>query len=341
MGTNDRAAITILAPHSAFASPALAALGIVCDISQAARPGCRAKKGLYILTRLRVRAHNALRAATKFSHTSQQKKVVKTEEGEDDLTHLEGSIKLRRVGSEQRASTSPPVHPPSLPPMATPLYEHRRPLPPVSNERSPTETISTSTTLMDPVSGMVPSFPAQGYGNANGSGNDNGNGYNTMSMEGQYNVSPEMPTQWLSDFSPQWSDQSVMYDTSNNGLISPISNGMPTSTFAPGSNGEFSFFPTFAQSNSSIPAGYHQGNEGQDQSLMELGMDKDMIMALGIEGGMNMSMSMSMDGGSGSGNGSGDVAGESGEHGWEGAGAGPELDFDLDQWVDGMGGGYA
>jgi hypothetical protein len=264
---------------------------------------------LYILTRLRVRAHNALRAAAKFSHTSQREKVVKTEEGEDDLTHLEGSIKLRRVGSEQRGSISPPVHPPSLPPMGTPLYEQRLP---VSNERSPTETNSTSATLMDPISGVVPSFPTNGYGN-----------YNQMSMEGQYNVSPEVPTQWLSDFSPQWSDQSMIYNTSN-GLISPISNGMPTSTFS-GSNGEFNFFPTLPQS--SMPT--YQG--AQDQGMMELGMDKDLIIALGMEGGMSMSVS---DGNvaSGSGNGNG--------NGWEG-GAGPELDFDLDQWVDGMGGGYA
>ena len=314
--SDNRAAITILAPHSAFASPALASLGIVCDISQAARPGCRAKKGLYILTRLRVRAHNALRAATKFSHTSQREKVVKTEEGEDDLTHLEGSVKLRRVGSEQRGSISPPVHPPSLPPISTPLYEQGRQLP-VSNERSPAETISTSATLMDPISGVVPSFPAGGSGN-----------YNQMPMEGQHNVSPEMPTQWLSDFSPQWSDQSMLYNTSN-GLISPISNGMPTSTFG---TGEFSFFPTLPQS--SMPT-YQQGN-GQDQSLMELAMDKDLIVALGMEGGMSMSMSVDNNGNgaSGSGGGTGNGAG------WEG-GAGPELDFDLDQWVDGMGGGYA
>lgn len=80
---------------------------------------------------------------------------------------------------------------------------------------------------------------------------------------------------------------------------------------------------------------YQQGN-GQDQSLMELAMDKDLIVALGMEGGMSMSMSVdgNGNGASGSGGGTGNGAG------WEG-GAGPELDFDLDQWVDGMGGGYA
>jgi hypothetical protein len=172
---------------------------------------------------------------------------------------------------------------------------------------------------MDPISGIVPSFPNSGYGN-----------YNQMPVEGQYNVSPEIPTQWLSGFSPQWSDQSMIYNTSN-GLISPISNGMPTSTFS-GSNGEFNLFPTLPQS--SMPT-YQQGN-GQDQGMMELGMDKDLIIALGMEG----SMSMSVDGNGNMASGSGSGSGGGNGNGWEG-GAGPELDFDLDQWVDGMGGGYA
>ena len=264
--------------------------------------------------------------------------MVKTEEGEDDLTHLEGSVKLRRVGSEQRGSISPPVNAPSLPPIATPLYEHRRPLPPVSNERSPTETISTSATLLDPISGVVPSFPNQGYG------------YNTVPMpiEGQYNVSPDISNQWLSEFSPQWSDQSMVYNNSN--VISPVSAGMPSATYASGSNGEFSFFPSFAQSSSNGNRNGYQpqfmqndgnGNgNGQDQSLMELGMDKDMIMALGIEGGMSMSMSNSMEGGhvaSGSGGGGNGNGNGNGNGGW-GEGAGTELDFD--QWVDGLGGGF-
>jgi len=77
---------------------------------------------------------------------------------------------------------------------------------------------------------------------------------------------------------------------------------------------------------------YQQGN---DQGMMELAMDKDLIIALGMEGGMSMSMPVDGNGNVASGSG-----GNGNGNGWEGA-AGPELDFDLDQWVDGMGGGYA
>lgn len=349
--TDSSAAITIMAPHSAFAAPSLASLGIVCDISQAARPGCRAKKGLPILARLRVRARNALRAAGKFSHTREQKRVVKTEEGEDDLTHLEGSVKLRRVGSDQRGSISPPVQPPSLPPIGTPMYDQRR-LPPVSNERSPTETISTSATLLDPISGVVPPFPSQGQGQ--------GYGYNNMPMEGQYNVSPSNPDQWLSDFSPQWSDQSLLYNNSN-GLISPTSNGLATSaTYAT----EFSFFPDLNTNSNVNGQGQGQGS-GQmynaaghmmnphsidGPSLLDLGMDKDMFMALGIEGGIGMGIAVdggnagsSGQNGNGGGNWNGNTNGSgSGNGAWGGNEQSGEQwsELDFDQWVDGMGGAY-
>lgn len=108
-------------------------MSAVCDISAAARPGCRAKKGLPILVRLRKRAHEALIAASQAAKSNpmpdpssssfrrdqksgNKKKSIgpasngptvgvvheekeDDEEGEDDLSHLTGSAKLRRVGS--------------------------------------------------------------------------------------------------------------------------------------------------------------------------------------------------------------------------------------------------
>jgi hypothetical protein len=96
-----RSAIAIRAPGCAFASPAFSGMSIVCDISAAARPGCRAKKGLPALVRLRKRAQDALVIASraKIPNTKQPKPKM-TETEEDDLSHLSGAIpKLRRVGS--------------------------------------------------------------------------------------------------------------------------------------------------------------------------------------------------------------------------------------------------
>jgi len=50
----------IQAPKSEFASQALRGMSIVCDLAAAARDGCRAKKGLKTLLKLRARAHDAL-----------------------------------------------------------------------------------------------------------------------------------------------------------------------------------------------------------------------------------------------------------------------------------------
>lgn len=50
----------IQAPKSEFANRALRGMSIVCDLAAAAREGCRAKKGLKTLVKLRTRAHEAL-----------------------------------------------------------------------------------------------------------------------------------------------------------------------------------------------------------------------------------------------------------------------------------------
>ncbi|ODN79453.1 hypothetical protein L202_03431 [Cryptococcus amylolentus CBS 6039] len=93
-------AITIHAPYSAFANPSFHAMSVVCDISAAAREGCRAKRGLPILLRLRVRAHDALAAATAAAAHQSRSKTAKghgSSGEDDDLSHLAGSGKLRRV----------------------------------------------------------------------------------------------------------------------------------------------------------------------------------------------------------------------------------------------------
>ncbi|KAL1412387.1 hypothetical protein Q8F55_000132 [Vanrija albida] len=54
------AAIAIEAPTCGFATPAFSGLSIVCDLSAAARDGCRVKDGLGTLLRLRRRARDRL-----------------------------------------------------------------------------------------------------------------------------------------------------------------------------------------------------------------------------------------------------------------------------------------
>lgn len=52
--------MVIQAPQSQFARSALEGMSIVCDLAAAAREGCRAKKGLKTLIKLRERARDAL-----------------------------------------------------------------------------------------------------------------------------------------------------------------------------------------------------------------------------------------------------------------------------------------
>ncbi|ODO07401.1 hypothetical protein L198_00980 [Cryptococcus wingfieldii CBS 7118] len=98
------AAIAIQAPTCAYATPAFQAMSIVCDISAAAREGCRARKGLPMLLRLRQRALNSLTSAVPvfaMNGMSRQGPPLPAragEEDEDDLSHLAGGVKLRRKG---------------------------------------------------------------------------------------------------------------------------------------------------------------------------------------------------------------------------------------------------
>lgn len=107
---------------------------IVVDISHAAREGCRAKKGLPILIRLRRRAQDSLLAAVGNkaslpassslpSTTSSQGGAPPAKDEDDDLSHLAGSARLRRVGSSpppKRASfgnTPQPIVSPRVQPI--------------------------------------------------------------------------------------------------------------------------------------------------------------------------------------------------------------------------------
>nr|XP_018265258.1 transcriptional regulatory protein [Kwoniella dejecticola CBS 10117]OBR87416.1 transcriptional regulatory protein [Kwoniella dejecticola CBS 10117] len=139
------AAIVIRAPTCAFASPSFHGMSIVCDIAHAAREGCRAKKGLPILIRLRKRAHEALSAAGK-SQNIPINSGLTTEE--DDLSHLAGSAKLKRVQTSlHKRSSSSPGH--------NGLNGETTPSPQSGSS------IATSATLAEPVmhEGMVPTFP--------------------------------------------------------------------------------------------------------------------------------------------------------------------------------------
>jgi len=71
-------------------------MSIVCDISAAAREGCRAKKGLPTLLRLRRRAHEALVSASRTNARSITT-LSSLSSSVDDLSHLVSVAKLRRV----------------------------------------------------------------------------------------------------------------------------------------------------------------------------------------------------------------------------------------------------
>lgn len=143
------AAIVIRAPTSAFASSAFDGLTIVCDIAAAAREGCRAKKGLPVLVRLRARAQQSMRKAGRHGPLNgtgrpnqpgqfaafvaapptrqimgagpkAADEAIDTEADpdadaeDDDLGHLTGRSKLRRVResnmrSGSRGSTDSPT----------------------------------------------------------------------------------------------------------------------------------------------------------------------------------------------------------------------------------------
>lgn len=124
---------------------------IVCDISAAAREGCRAKRGLPILLRLRKRAYDALRLATQ-SNTGPSP-ASDSQDGDDDLSHLSSSAKLRRV-------SSPPVKRASMSPGLAGMVDFNTP---VEHNTSPSDSAATSTTLAENgmFEGIVPAFPTE------------------------------------------------------------------------------------------------------------------------------------------------------------------------------------
>jgi hypothetical protein len=295
--------------------------------------------------RLRTRARDALKAAHKAAKTTVKYPKLERPDEEDDLSHLVGSTKLRRLGS-QAGSISPPNRQAApLPPMTTPQLEYRQqPQFPNGHNHSPTDTISTSTTLAEPIPGIVPSFPADGY--VPQTATSSGSGTNISSAGAPY--------QWLSDFSPQWSDHSILYNTSgSNGLVSPTSAGLTSTSYLGTSAGtgtaasDYGFFPTSYDSNGSIAGpgpstssgsgqGQYQPQYQQQQEYaqvtydatdgsMEMVVDKDMYMALGIEQEVL---------GPGSGSGVDNEAGE---------GGGGQTDYqevDFESWVNGLSGTY-
>ena len=143
-------------------------MSIVCDVSAAAREGCRAKNGLPILIRLRKRAQEALSLVSQAKTQRRDKPDAETTVTEDDLSHLISTAKLRRVMSSPPAkkvllktasSGNGLVSPPP-----TARFSNE-----VLNTPSPNSTsAATSTTLVDSMlyEGAVPSFPTDtvGYG---------------------------------------------------------------------------------------------------------------------------------------------------------------------------------
>ncbi|WVQ98275.1 hypothetical protein IAU59_005398 [Kwoniella sp. CBS 9459] len=251
-------AIVIRAPTCAFASPAFHGMSIVCDISAAAREGCRAKKGLPILLRLKRRAHEALVAATR----SKNKGHPDASGEEDDLTHLAGSAKLRRVPApvHKRAASSPSAqatigmtNPSGMPGELT---------------SSPTSagSVATSATLAEPgmYDGIVPPFPGD-----------------QASMPMPNSSGLQLPLQtsstWVSE------DPINQYIHSS---VSPSTNSL---------QGFSATSPGYMQGQGPSPTGYV--NHANPEFDMRMGVDMDMSMAFGIDRSMGVNMSMPAGGG--------------------------------------------
>nr|XP_019008279.1 transcriptional regulatory protein [Kwoniella pini CBS 10737]OCF47060.1 transcriptional regulatory protein [Kwoniella pini CBS 10737] len=267
------AAVVIQAPSCAFASPSFHCMSIVCDISHAAREGCRAKKGLPILLRLRRRAHEALSAATK------SRKIAATNPApeEDDLSHLAGSIKLRRIqGSSHKRSSSSPSHPGTGP----------------NGETTPSpqsgSSVATSTTLAEPFmhEGIVPTFPG-----------------NVLIPSQPYPIHQPMhtPSTWVSD-DPihQYINSSVSpatsYNTNRNGFLVDISQAHQ---FPQMQGQEQSPLNNYVDQRASIGSGSVNGHSviyGNGSSPECV--DMDMSMALGmrypLNGGIPLEMNTSI-----------------------------------------------
>ncbi|WVQ91888.1 hypothetical protein IAS59_005693 [Cryptococcus gattii] len=249
------AAIAIRAPQCAFASPSFHAMSIVCDISAAAREGCRAKKGLPILLRLRKRAHEALIAASRTKI-----KVAADGSGEeDDLSHLVGSAKLRRVQAPLRRRSVSSSNGTGVA-VGTGMRGG------VDGTPSPSSggSIVTASTLVDNglYEGVVPAF----------SGNQT-----TPSMGNCY------PASSYSLMASSWGSEDCLNGYISNNLVS-------RSVVDPGAGTSRNTWPNVSNSSPSTNIPVSPEYEGQ------MGVDMDISMALGMNMGMGMGGGLGMPG---------------------------------------------
>ncbi|OCF33828.1 transcriptional regulatory protein [Kwoniella heveanensis BCC8398] len=247
-------AIVIRAPICAFASPAFHGMSIVCDISAAAREGCRAKKGLPILLRLKKRAHQALVTATR----SKNKGMPEGSGEEDDLTHLAGSAKLRRVPAplHKRAASSPSG------PSVIGTTSNNGLAGELTSSPNSAGSVATSATLAEPsmYDGIVPPFP------------------------GDPSSMPQHPGPGLS-LPLQTSSTWVSEDPINqyiNSSVSPSTDPL---------QGHSATSPGHLHGPS--PSGYNV-NQVNPEFDMRMGVDMDMSMAFGIERPMGANISMNV-----------------------------------------------
>ncbi|WVQ79861.1 hypothetical protein IAT38_001961 [Cryptococcus sp. DSM 104549] len=344
------AAIAIRAPTCAFASPSFHGMSIVCDISAAAREGCRAKKGLPILLRLRKRAHEALVAA------SRSKKSKTTGEGsgeEDDLSHLVGSAKLRRVQAHARRRSA------SIPGVGSGSGGSGQMAGGVGaggmdGTPSPGSggSVATSATLAEAgfYEGIVPPFPREQGSSASTTGGASSYGHQPL----------RAPAAWMGD------DQMADYgEGSGSGNVGNGVNGFemgqaqgqhhgPSNSIGGAPPAPWMYMQEYNSSGqevspSTVELGTSQGagtSPAYDSSMV----DMDMSMALGMGmmgGGIGMGMMGAGAGGSGSGDAGmpqHDGAGES----HQGQGHGPAgvfspeneiFGFDFEAFVNTMGSG--
>lgn len=335
------AAIAIRAPNCAFASPAFHGMTIVCDISAAAREGCRAKKGLPILIRLRKRAQDTLVAASAKSAARKPKSggdSTGTSLEEDDLSHLVSAAKLRRV-----VVNSPPTG------RAASLGH--TPTGSAGNMETPSPTApsaATSATLAEPLpayEGAVPPFPTEEYGAGSGAGSQS-TPHGAASTLG---IGIHRPSSPGSAMAEQILLQQIGPSMGGfNWPADPVTaSAAQNQNFSPSSLSGFSFQGFDANGFSNLGNGMGE-------------MDMDMSMALGMgmggvggAGGMlggngerhGMGMVGGFDGvggGTGTGQGTSAGGGGGGSGGMEGTGVVDEsMEFDFDALLNGMtGSGY-
>ena len=134
----------IRSPSCAFAAPSFTSLCTIVSIAQASAPGCRAKRGLPTLLRLRARAELAL--ATAQTNPDSPSDFPPN----DDLSHLHSPTTLRRL----------PKQAPTIPPHDDEIGI----LPALSPQSATASTHSTTSTLVPDWSiGAVPPPPAGGW----------------------------------------------------------------------------------------------------------------------------------------------------------------------------------